>query len=54
MLNIASRENISIENLEKIKGAGENDRVTKFDLLKFIEDSNELIKSSEIKEEHLK
>ena len=51
VLNIASRENISIENLEKIKGTGENDRVTKFDLLKFIEDSNELIKSSEIKEE---
>ena len=49
VLNIASRENISIENLEKIKGTGENDRVTKFDLLKFIEDSNELIKSSEIK-----
>ena len=42
VLNIASRENISIENLEKIKGSGENDRVTKFDLLKFIEDSNHL------------
>ena len=42
VLNIASRENISIENLEKIKGTGENDRVTKFDLLKFIEDSNHL------------
>tara|TARA_Y100000766_G_scaffold33611_1_gene23394 strand:- start:703 stop:1992 length:1290 start_codon:yes stop_codon:yes gene_type:complete len=51
VLNIASRENISIENLEKIKGTGENDRVTKFDLLKFIEDSNDSIKSIDIKEE---
>ena len=51
VLNIASRENISIENLEKIKGTGENERVTKFDLLKFIEDSNDSIKSIDIKEE---
>ena len=51
VLNIASRENISIENLEKIKGTGENDRVTKFDLLKFIEDSNDSIKSIDVKEE---
>ena len=51
VLNIASRENISIENLEKIKGTGENERVTKFDLLKFIEDSNDLIKSIDVKEE---
>ena len=51
VLNIASRENISIENLEKIKGTGENERVTKFDLLKFIEDSNDLTKSIDVKEE---
>ena len=51
VLNIASRENISIENLEKIKGTGENERVTKFDLLKFIEDSNDSIKSIDTKEE---
>ena len=51
VLNIASRENISIENLEKIKGTGENERVTKFDLLKFIEDSNDSIKSIDVKEE---
>ena len=51
VLNIASRENISIENLEKIKGTGENKRVTKFDLLKFIEDSNDSIKSIDVKEE---
>ena len=51
VLNIASRENISLENLEKIKGTGENERVTKFDLLKFIEDSNDSIRSIDIKEE---
>ncbi len=51
VLNIASRENISIENLEKIKGTGENERVTKFDLLKFIEDSNDSTKSIDVKEE---
>ena len=40
VLNIASRENISLNTLEKIKGTGENQRVTKIDLLKFLEEKN--------------
>ncbi len=40
VLNIASRENISLDTLDKIHGTGENDRVTKYDLLKFLEDKN--------------
>ena len=40
VLNIASRENISLDTLEKIKGTGENQRITKLDLLKFIEEKN--------------
>ena len=42
VLNIASRENISLSNLEKINGTGENSRVTKYDLLKFLEDKNHI------------
>ena len=34
VLNIASRENISLNTLEQIKGTGDNQRVTKIDLLK--------------------
>ena len=44
VLNIASRENISLSDLENINGTGENSRVTKYDLLKFLEDKNEIIK----------
>ncbi len=44
-MNIASRENISLKELDTIKGTGENQRVTKIDLLKFLEDKN--IKISE-------
>ena len=40
VLNIASRENVSLNTLEKIKGTGENQRVTKIDLLKFLEEKN--------------
>ena len=40
VLNIASRENISLNTLEQIKGTGENQRVTKIDLLKFLEEKN--------------
>ena len=40
VLNIATRENISLDTLDEINGTGENDRVTKYDLLKFIEDKN--------------
>ncbi len=40
VLNIASRENISLNTLEQIKGTGENQRVTKLDLLKFLEEKN--------------
>jgi len=40
VLNIASRENISISDLEKIIGTGENNRITKYDLLKYLEDKN--------------
>ena len=40
VLNIATRENISLDKLDEINGTGENDRVTKYDLLKFIEDKN--------------
>ncbi len=42
VLNIASRENISLSDLENINGTGENSRVTKYDLLKFLEDKNEI------------
>jgi 2-oxoglutarate dehydrogenase E2 component (dihydrolipoamide succinyltransferase) len=42
VLNIASRENISLSDLENINGTGENGRVTKYDLLKFLEDKNEI------------
>ena len=47
ILNIASKENISLKELDTIKGTGENQRVTKIDLLKFLEDKN--IKISEPK-----
>ena len=40
VLNIANRENISLNTLEQIKGTGENQRVTKIDLLKFLEEKN--------------
>ena len=40
VLNIASKENISISDLEKIIGTGENNRITKYDLLKYLEDKN--------------
>ncbi len=40
VLNIATRENISLDTLDEINGTGENDRVTKYDLLKFIEEKN--------------
>ena len=46
-MNIANRENISIKELDTIKGTGENQRVTKIDLLKFLEDKS--IKISEPK-----
>ena len=42
VLNIASRENISLSDLEKINGTGEKSRVTKYDLLKFLEDKNDI------------
>ena len=44
VLNIASRENISLSDLENINGTGENSRVTKYDLLKFLEGKNEITK----------
>ena len=47
ILNIAKRENISMKELDTIKGTGENQRVTKIDLLKFLEDKS--IKMSESK-----
>ena len=50
VLNIASRENISLSDLENINGTGENNRVTKYDLLKFLEDKNE-ITQGDFKEE---
>ncbi len=43
VLNIASRENISLSDLEKIVGTGDNNRVTKYDLLKYLEDKNQII-----------
>ena len=46
VLNIANRENISLSDLENINGTGENSRVTKYDLLKFLEDKNEIIKDA--------
>jgi len=47
IFNIANRENISMKELDTIKGTGENQRVTKIDLLKFLEDKS--IKISEPK-----
>ena len=41
VLNIASRENISLNTLENINGTGEGQRVTKFDLLKYLEEKNQ-------------
>ncbi|NJO92128.1 MAG: 2-oxo acid dehydrogenase subunit E2 [Chloroflexia bacterium] len=35
--NIAQKENVSIEELEKITGSGTNNRVTKIDIVQFIE-----------------
>lgn len=49
VLNIASRENISLSDLENISGTGENSRVTKYDLLKFLEYKNEI--TFDVKEE---
>ena len=40
VLNIPSKENISLDTLNEINGTGENDRITKYDILKFIEDKN--------------
>jgi 2-oxoglutarate dehydrogenase E2 component (dihydrolipoamide succinyltransferase) len=37
---IAKQENISIQELNKIKGSGQNERITKFDLLNYIETQN--------------
>ncbi len=42
VLNIANRENISLSDLEKITGTGDNNRVTKYDLLKYLEDKNQI------------
>ncbi len=39
--NIAKKENISIEELNSIQGTGANGKVTKRDLLKYIEDKRE-------------
>ena len=44
VLNIASRENISLNTLENINGTGEGQRVTKFDLLKYLEEKNQSAK----------
>ena len=52
VLNIASRENISLSDLENINGTGENSRVTKYDLLKFLEDKNEI--SQDVVNEEIK
>ena len=38
--NIAQKENVSIEELESIAGSGTNNRVTKNDIVKFIENRN--------------
>ena len=40
VLNIANRENISINDLDSIEGTGENQRITKIDLLNFLEQKN--------------
>ena len=40
VLNIANRENITINDLDSIEGTGENQRLTKIDLLKFLDKEN--------------
>jgi 2-oxoglutarate dehydrogenase E2 component (dihydrolipoamide succinyltransferase) len=40
VLNISNRENITINDLDSIEGTGENQRLTKIDLLKFLEKKN--------------
>jgi 2-oxoglutarate dehydrogenase E2 component (dihydrolipoamide succinyltransferase) len=53
ILNIAKIENISIDELNTIKGTGLNDRLTKNDVLKYLEDKKDknTISNTTIKEE---
>jgi len=48
VLNIARKENISIEELDQIKATGKNDRLTKLDLTNYINDKNPIMKNEEI------
>ncbi len=50
VINIANRENISLKELEKINGTGENNRITKYDLLKFLEEKNYFVENEKIEE----
>ncbi|WP_299065218.1 dihydrolipoamide acetyltransferase family protein [uncultured Polaribacter sp.] len=45
--NIAQKENVSMEDLENISGSGKDGRVTKEDILSFIENRNNAPKTSE-------
>ncbi len=45
--NIASKEGISAEELEKINGTGKNNRVTKSDILQYIKDRSTTLEKTE-------
>jgi len=49
VLNIAKEENISIEELEKINGTGKKNRITKLDLIKYLDLKNSKSKNKKLK-----
>ena len=49
VLNIAKEENISIEELEKINGSGKENRITKLDLMKYLDLKNSKTKNKKLK-----
>ena len=49
VLNIAKEENISIQELEKINGSGKENRITKLDLMKYLDLKNSKTKNKKLK-----
>ena len=49
VLNIAKEENISIKELEKINGSGKENRITKLDLIKYLDLKNSKSKNKKLK-----
>ena len=48
--NIASKEGVSMEELEAIKGSGKDDRVTKNDILEYVQSGKKVAKVKEVVE----